>query len=302
MLYAWAGVAHEEERNDSGTDVLCSGVGKAGAETHNDAHGEEHADGGDEPERSSSDTLTPDGGAGGEDQVPDLKTAVDQLGLDRLGDAERLEHGSEVVRDDTVSDPVGADSDGPCDGDTTSVGSVVEEIPVSLLGHLALFLDGSLDLLALQVDERVVFVSVGVSPGEDGAGLVETAFAHEPSGRLGDGGGQEEDAGGTENLKVAGDAPRFVAGQVQGTEAHPRGQDTRGVLARGEHAGDLGCQRGSDHAGAGSPWRGIEGGRAPGAEWVRRLWRTMCRSPRGHDRRSTYRNSWKRHLPLHLRW
>lgn len=92
--------------------------------------------------------------------------------------------------------------------------------------------DGLLDLVELDIDQRVVLVALCVVLGQNLLGLGGLPVGDEPAGRL----GHEPDEGdleqGRDGLQQAGRAPRPVADDVVGAERDP-GPDERAQVPEG---------------------------------------------------------------------
>ena len=114
-----------------------------------------------------------------------LKDTVVQVLL-KLGlDTNSIENDAEVVRDDTVTGPLGEEGKSNDDPHSLEVTPLGEHCLVrARVGGFLFDSEGFLDLFVLESDQGVVMIVAAVVFGENGDGFLITAVVDEPSGRL----------------------------------------------------------------------------------------------------------------------
>lgn len=210
----------EEDHGLVGTGGLL-GVPESRADGPEDK-GAEHATGGGQEHGAATDLVDKHGHGDGDDEgKAGLAGTETELGS-LVGDTGRVVELGGVVGDDSVTRPLGEDTEGDEDGESVAVALGAEEIGVAgvALG-LVLETDGLLDLLVLELDGGVLVVAVGVVLGEHGKSLVVLVLGNEETGGLGDpvDEGKLDERG--ESLEKGGHTPRPLGGDVGGAEGEP---------------------------------------------------------------------------------
>ena len=212
---------------------------------HSDHHvPEEHASGGDEEERSATESFSDERSGDGDGEVPDLEDTVDEGLVKGGGDADTGKDEVEIVRDEPVAGPLREEPDSDDDAHTAEIGAGVEQLEVRR-GFLEGLLDSDslLDFIVLELDEGVVGVPVRVEPGKDSQSLGIISVTDEESGALGDEPDEEELEDGGEGLQDRGNSPGPVVRDVECPECSPGGDDGAGEphgVEEGGHGRALG--------------------------------------------------------------
>lgn len=115
-----------------------------------------------------------------------MKNTVDEQLSVGVSDTNIVQDRVKVVRDQTVTRPLGEESNRNNDPHALPVSSICEEgFPSDARNNIALELNGSLNFLEFVLNQRIVGIAIGVVVSESLECLFFTATAHEPTGRFG---------------------------------------------------------------------------------------------------------------------
>ena len=227
------GVAHtvepeEDDDGDAGALVCGLAVLRAGDGRCHEA--QKHTSGGGEEERTATDAVTQHGARNGDDQGEDLVATVKTETSLGASDTSCLVDFVGVVGEESVAGPLREETERDDEHESVPVALGLEEVEVggTLLG-IELEADGLLDLLVLELHQRVVDVAVGVVLSENLQGLLGPLLGEQPTRRLGDkpDGGQLND--GRCSLSKSGNAPAPVTVDALGTKSQPGANDGTNV-------------------------------------------------------------------------
>lgn len=244
----------EGEEGTSCTDGL--GIFVSGGHGGNDGVRDEHAGGGDDPEWATAGTFNVHRGGDGNDEVVDGEDTVDEGLVGGVGDSNTVEHLEEVVRDKTVSRPLGEDTNTDDDPHAATVTGSTEEIEPVDASSLGFESKSLLNLVVLESDDGVRDITISVPPGNDVLGLLVTALVDQPTRGFREEPDEEELDDGGETLESRGHTPRPVTVDAESTEGGPGSNDgTREperVVERSERStvgwvGDLGDEERRGH-------------------------------------------------------
>jgi len=121
------------------------------------------------------------GSSDGNDEVPDGNDTVDQSLVAGARDANTVKDLVQVVGNETVSRPLREDTNANNDPQAAKVTRGTEEVEPGSAFGLSFELNGFLDFVEFEVDERVILFSSSVVLGENPSGLSLAAFADQPS-------------------------------------------------------------------------------------------------------------------------
>jgi len=158
--------------NDSSLDEL-SGADGPGTE------GDKHTTGREQEQWATTEFVDEETHGESNDEVDDVEDTVDlESGLSALdtGSSEDVVH---VVRDKTVTRPLGEETEGDKNDETVTVTLCLEEFDPSVTLEFLLELDSVTNFTVLDLNELVVFISSGVCIGEDLESLLIFAFGDE---------------------------------------------------------------------------------------------------------------------------
>ncbi|RDW62425.1 hypothetical protein BP6252_11858 [Coleophoma cylindrospora] len=193
------GVVDEEERDDRDARGGTARRGEGPRECRDENIRCEHAHTGREPQRAPPNPIDTEGGADGEDQVPNLQAAVDRRLLGQILDAGRLQHQRQVVGHDADAVPLRGNTQRHGDVEPASVAGSLEHV------HFGVF-------------------ATGMVLGQDLSGGFQLALGRVESRRL-RGHHEAQDLNrGDEDLGQGGDPPCPGARVVPGAKGNPRGQ------------------------------------------------------------------------------
>lgn len=131
------------------------GVDSRAGSLHREEDGHENARG--QEKGATTGPFNTEGSAEGPCQVPDLKDTVDEELHGRIFDTDGLQNTLEVVRNETVSGPLGEEGERNDDPETLEVTCLGEEgFPANIGSDGSVEIDGSLDLVEFVPDKRIV--------------------------------------------------------------------------------------------------------------------------------------------------
>jgi len=179
-------VEQEDEGDDSIGRRVVTGVREDGRASSDEDVEDQHAHGRDEEQSATTNLFHHRRSRERPGQVPDLEDTIDEE-LDGLAfNSNGFEDLAEVVRDDTVSRPLG--EEGESDDNTHALevtGGLEEGGPSNLLSDGAIKFDGGPDFLILVLNEGVLFIAIGVVVCEGAQCLGIAVLADQPTRRLG---------------------------------------------------------------------------------------------------------------------
>lgn len=261
----------ESEERASCSDVL--GIFVGSGHGGNDGIGYQHTSGGDDEERTTTGTFNVHRSGNGNDKVVDGEDTVDEGLIVGVGDTDTVEHLGEVVRDKTVSRPLGEHADTDLkvllelecrlfriethdDPHAATISGCAEKIEPVDASSLVLESESLLDFVVLESDKRVRDITVCVPPGDDVLGLFVTALVDQPTRGFREEPDEEDLDDGGQTLESRGDTPRPIVIDTEGTESGPSSNDgarePEGVIERGKRStlswvGDLGDEKRGSH-------------------------------------------------------
>lgn len=192
-----------------------------------------HSDGTGQEQESSSESVDHHGTKDGGGVVGELQDSVDEGSGLGLGDTDRDEDRVQVVRDETVTGPLGEEGDGDNDPHPLQVTPALEQAePGRALRSLLLKLDGGLALVELVLGERVRSVSGTVPLDEEIHGTLLLAIVDVPSRRFGDHEDEDDLNHRGETLQEGGDSPRPSVVDSESSVGGPGGDDGTEVPGR----------------------------------------------------------------------
>jgi hypothetical protein len=192
-----------------------------------------HSDGTGQEQESSSESVDHHGTKDGGGVVGELQDSVDEGSGLGLGDTDRDEDRVQVVRDETVTGPLGKEGDGDNDPHPLQVTPALEQAePGRALRGFPLEVDGRLALVEFVLGKRVRSVPGTVVLDEEVHSTLFLAVVDVPSGRLGDQEDEDdlEDRG--ETLQEGGDSPGPSVGDSESSVGGPGGDDGTEVPGR----------------------------------------------------------------------
>ena len=277
------GVAHTvepEEDDDGDAGALVRGLAVLRAGDGRGHEAQEHTSGGGEEERAATDAVTQHGARNGDDQGEDLVATVKTETSLGASDTGCLVDLVGVVGEESVAGPLREETERDDEHESVPVALGLEEVEVggTLLG-IELEADGLLDLLVLELHQRVVDVAVGVVLSENLQGLLGPLLGEQPTRRLGNPEDEHELDDGGEGLDQSRNSPRPVVVNVLCAERDPRadqganvpqavvdGCDTSAVLrvadlSEEQRSGELGERVAETHEETGALEHGqVDGG------------------------------------------
>jgi len=158
----------------------------------------------------------------GDEQVPDLETAVDDILSVGVGVADSVQGLVEVIRHDTVAGPLGEEAGSNANEHAVAVTLCLPEDSPALRLELLLELKCGVNLLDFELDQLVLLVTVRVGPCEDVESLFGFTLGDEETGRFVNQPDEDklEDRG--QSLHERRDAPRPVTLDLKSTKGEPR--------------------------------------------------------------------------------
>lgn len=220
-----AGEVQEDQGDDGGTGRLGSVLNRVlGSDGPADKH-DAHTTGGDEEKRATTGLVDGECHAAGDEHVPDVEAAVDDVLGFRVLNADLRQDVSDVVRHERVARQLREETGADADKHAVAVTARSPQLRDADLGHLQLDGEGLLDLGVLVLNQLVVPVAVGVVARQDVERFVGTVVGNEPTRGLGDekDEGHHQDGGG--GLEHRRDAPRPSAVDAESTIRGPGGDD-----------------------------------------------------------------------------
>lgn len=118
----------------------------------------------------------------------------------------------DLLADNTVADPVGAEADDQDDKEATAVGRRTEKVEIRGLLVGLLRVERSLDFFDLVQNKWVVGAAIGVVLGKDRHSTFLLTLAHEVTWALGNVNEDQDDDKWAGKLKQGGESPRPGAG------------------------------------------------------------------------------------------
>jgi len=279
-----AHTVHPEEDDDGDAGALVLGLAVLGAGDSGGHEAQEHTSGGGEEERAATDAITQHGAGDGDDQRENLVATIEtETGLGAC-DTGCLVDLVGVVGEEGVAGPLREETEGDDEHESVPVALGLEEIEVGgALLSVEFEADGLLDLLVLELDQRVVDVAVSVVLSENLKGLLGPLLGEQPTRRFGDPEDEHELDDGGESLDQSRDSPRPVVVNVLSAERDPRanqgtdipqavvdGSDTSAVLrvadlSKEQRSGELGERVAETHEETGALEHGqVDGGSLDG--------------------------------------
>lgn len=223
-------IVDENHSNHGTSGGLRFSHGELGRARRPNNEGYKHPCSGGQEKRTTTKLVDRESEADSNAPIPDGETAVDlELGVG-ICDTNSIHDILEVVRDEAVARPLREQTGSHDQQESVAVTPGGDELPpAGAPGRVGLELDGLLDLLVLELDERVGGITVGMVLGKDLQGLLWLVLGHEPTGRLGD----HPQSGELDNrgkcLHDGRGSPRPIAVDFEGTIGDPGGNDSADV-------------------------------------------------------------------------
>lgn len=222
-----------------------------------EGEGGDHAAGGGEEERATTEAINAEGSSNRDGEIEDgLASGQGEL-LVLLGDTRTLVDDVHVVGEEGVTRVLRDDTEGDDDGQTPQVALGPEEVEVrGGAVAVAVGLDGLLDLAVLELDEGVVLVAATVVLGQHGKSLLRLVLVDEETRGLGDPPDTDELHHGGDGLDEGDGPPGPVAADGGGSPAdagHDEGAQVPETVVDGGQGttvlgvADLGQQHGRTH-------------------------------------------------------
>lgn len=235
---------------------LAPGDGVTGGADSLEGEEEQHPSARTEEEDPSSDAFDERGGGDSPCQVPNLEDAVDEELGSRTGNTDGFEHFVEVVGDEAVSGPLREPSESDDDRQTLTVtGGLDQGHPTNGSSDSLIEIDGGLDFFELVLDERILFITVGMIVSQDVESLGIPPLANEPTRRFGAEPEETELEDGGHTLEGGWSPPSPRGVELESTEGAPGGDNSTGVPERVVEGGQRSAvggvgQFGDQHGGA----------------------------------------------------
>jgi len=175
-------VVDEDHGNDTlgGTTVVVV-VGEDGRADGPDDKTSEHTTGRDQKKSAATDLVNEEALTNGDDGVTDLEDTVDDELSVGVGDTDLVEDNVDVVRDETVTRPLGEETSSQENDQTVAVTWGADKLLPAVTLELLLHLEGVLDLLKFEKNDLIVEVTVGVDVGKNLVSTLLVALADVPS-------------------------------------------------------------------------------------------------------------------------
>lgn len=156
-------VKQEDHSHDRTSGTFVAGLGVDSRARSPDAEDDEHTDTGNHeqdfpPEHIDKENREADG----DEERPDLETAIEERLMARVGDANRLQDIVQVVRHEAVSGTLTEECYQYQQEESLPVAWRLEEDGPALFGVLFLQADGGFDLCHLRFDELIVTIAIGM--------------------------------------------------------------------------------------------------------------------------------------------
>ena len=191
---------------------------------------EQHANTRGDKKDPSSDPFDEEGSSNSPRQIPNLEDTIDEELDGCIGDTDSLEHFGEVVRDETITGPLGKPSDGENDRQTLTItGGPDQGRPTNGCSNSPVEIDCGLDFFVLVLNEGVLFVTVGVVVSQEAEGIRIPTLADQPTRRFGAEPKKTKLEDGGDTLEGGWDPPRPRGVDLESTEGTPSGNDSTGV-------------------------------------------------------------------------
>jgi hypothetical protein len=192
-----------------------------------------HSDSTGQEQESSSESVDHHGTEDGGGVVSELQDSVDEGSGLGLGDTDRDEDRVQVVRDETVTGPLGEEGDGDNDPHPLQVTPTLEQAePARALSGFPLEVDGGLAFVEFVLGKRVRSVPSTVVLDEEVHSTLFLAVVDVPSGRLGDQEDEDDLEHRGETLQEGGDSPGPSVGDSESSVGGPGGDDRTEVPGR----------------------------------------------------------------------
>jgi len=199
----------EDEDECTSTDAMVALSHRVvrSSEARKTSEGNHHTSSSDDELRATVETVGDECTGVGDDPGHAFLAEVELELLLGVRNADVVENLGEVVRDETVTGPLGEETNADTEEHAVAVARSSDKLEPRDTLVLPFELNSFFDLLHLQVDERVVRVPISVKSAKDCAGLVSTTFVDQPTWRLGHEGEEDEEDGGEESLESGRDTP-----------------------------------------------------------------------------------------------
>lgn len=171
------------DKGDDGTACCCvAGCFLLRRADRPEDEGHAHAGGGGDEEWASAHAIDQHGAGDGDDEGENGKATVHaELGV-AISDTNRLVHVRGIVGDETVSGPLGEETEGSEEEETVPVAASLEEIEIAGSLLVLVFQTESLfDLVVFELHGGVVVVAVGVVLAEDVEGFFVALLGNQPT-------------------------------------------------------------------------------------------------------------------------
>lgn len=231
-------VEDEDEREEGTTSSSVGSLLVSSGHSSNNSVGDKHTTGGNDEEWATTNPLDGHGSGDGNDEVVDGEDTVDERLVVRGRDTNSVKNLVEVVRDETVSGPLGEYTDTDDDPHAAAVTWGAEQIDPRNAGSLRLESESLLDFVVLESNKWVIKVTTSVVPGDDLLAALILALVDQPTRGLGEEPDEQELDDGREGLEDGGDTPGPVGVDAEGTESRPssndRAREPEGIVERGK--------------------------------------------------------------------
>ena len=159
-----------------------------------------------------------------------MEDAVDKELNRRIGDANGVEYFGEVVGDEAISGPLGEPSESEDNRQTLTVTRGLNQgRPTNGSSNGPVEIDGGLDFFVFELNETILFVSIGVVVGQDLKSFIIPALANIPTRGFGAEPKESKLKDGGDTLEGGRNSPRPRGVDFERAEGTPSGNNSTGV-------------------------------------------------------------------------
>jgi hypothetical protein len=182
---------------------------------------DEHAKSGIEPQWTTTNSVNAESSSDSTEQVPNLKNTVDKILGYRVSNTNRDKNLLKIVRDKTVTGPLGEETNGKSNEGTSAVTAGSPKFSIRSLSDFLFLKNGLSNFTVFQLNKVIILITVGVELGKDTKSFLITTLADEPTGRFFIEPDREKLNDRGESLNEGRNSPGPFALDLQGTEGSP---------------------------------------------------------------------------------
>jgi hypothetical protein len=179
-------VVQEDEEDLRGTGRLDGGLDELGSRDSPSDESHEHTTGSKQEQWATTEFVDEETHGKSSGEVDDIEDTVDLETELRIGNTSTLENVVHVVRYESVTRPLGEETEGYENDKTAAVTLCLEEFNPSVALEFLLELDSVTDFTVFDLDELILNVSASVCLGEGLKSLLISTFGDEPTWRFWD--------------------------------------------------------------------------------------------------------------------